>query len=384
VAYNEVILLAISLLGVTALINVLSFRSVRPVGPKGDVPMISVLLPARNEERNIGLALSTLADQDYPKYEVIILDDGSGDATGRIARQWSDSDSRFRVIRGKPLPEGWGGKSFACHQLSQEASGDLLLFIDADTIHSRQSISSAVAELSRSRAGLLTVIPRQIMGSFWEKVILPLLHFSTFCFLPMPLVTLTRSPKLAMANGQFMLFRRDVYRLVGGHEAVRTALVEDVWLSRLVKQHGFLLAIRDGADVVSCRMYQSLPEVWAGFSKNLFAGFQYSIPMISAVMMFNALTSIVPFVVLVGGLVVTGGSTDPWFSLVIGQTAIITAIRLLIALRFRLDLWPALVHPVAMVMLIGIAVNSCRWVLGGGGAQWKGRAYNFRKPRATH
>jgi chlorobactene glucosyltransferase len=290
-----------------------------------------------------------------------------------------ESNRRFRLIRGKPLPEGWVGKSFACHQLSEEAKGDFLLFIDADTIHSRHCISSAVAELSRSGAGLLTVIPYQIMDTFWEKAVLPLLHFTTFCFLPMPLVRLARHPKFSMANGQFMLFRRDAYRAAGGHEAVRTALVEDVWLSRLVKKSGNALAIRDGAGSVSCRMYRSFREIWEGFSKNLFAGFGYSVPMLTAMMAFNAMTSILPFVALLGWLLRAGSVAPPWLSMVVAQAAIILAIRLVLALRFRLDLWSSFVHPIAMTVLIGIAANSCRWVLTGGGARWKGRAYDFRK-----
>jgi chlorobactene glucosyltransferase len=377
--YNEIILLFVCVMGLVALVNVLSFRSLRRVHPPGHAPLVSVLLPARNEERNIGLVLSTLADQDYPNYEVIVLNDGSEDATGRIAEQWMESNRRFRLIRGKPLPEGWVGKSFACHQLSEEAKGDFLLFIDADTIHSRHCISSAVAELSRSGAGLLTVIPYQIMDTFWEKAVLPLLHFTTFCFLPMPLVRLARHPKFAMANGQFMLFRRDAYRAAGGHEAVRTALVEDVWLSRLVKKSGNALAIRDGAGSVSCRMYRSFREIWEGFSKNLFAGFGYSVPMLTAMMAFNAMTSILPFVALLGWLLRAGSVAPPWLSMVVAQAAIILAIRLVLALRFRLDLWSSFVHPIAMTVLIGIAANSCRWVLTGGGARWKGRAYDFRK-----
>lgn len=377
--YNEVILLIVCVMGLIALVNVISFPSLRRVHPPRNGPMVSVLLPARNEERNIGLVLSTLADQDYPNYEVIVLNDGSEDATGKIAEQWVGSNPRFRLIRGKPLPDGWVGKSYACHQLSEEAKGDLLLFVDADTIHSRHCISSAVAELSSSGAGLLTVIPYQIMDTFWEKAFLPLLHFTTFCFLPMPLVRFTRLPKLAMANGQFMLFRRDVYRAAGGHEAVRTALVEDVWLSRLVKKHGFALAIRDGAGSVSCRMYHSFREIWEGFSKNLFAGFGYSVPILAAMMAFNTMTSILPFAALLGWLIRGGSGSPPWLSVVLAQAAIIVAIRIVIAFRFRLDLWSSFAHPIAMTVLIGIAANSCRWVLAGGGARWKGRAYDFRK-----
>jgi chlorobactene glucosyltransferase len=274
------------------------------------------------------------------------------------------------------------GKSYACHQLSREAKGDLLLFLDADTVHEPWSIRSAVSEMERIGAGLLSVIPEQRMESFWEKVVLPLLHFSTFCFLPMPLVSPARSPKLAMANGQFMLFRRDAYEAIGGHASVRTALVEDVWLSRRIKESGLRLAVRDGSGTVAARMYRSLGEIWSGFSKNLFAGFRYSLPAITAVILFNLATSILPFVLIGVGL--TADPSSPgWLPLAVWQAALVIAIRLMLALRFRLDAWPALLHPLAMAVFIGIALNSVRSVLFGGGPRWKGRKYDFRSQPAT-
>ena len=375
-AYNEILFVVVLVMGVIALMNVLFFRSLRRNAHITGTPMVSVLLPARNEEQNIGIALSTLAEQDYPNYEVIVLDDNSDDATEAIAGEWTLSNPRIRMQRGQPLPAGWVGKSFACHQLAAAARGELLLFVDADTVHGRESIRAAVAELQDSGADLLTVIPRQSMRTFWERVILPLLHFSTFCFLPMPLVSATRNPKLAMANGQFMLFRRKAYLGIGGHKAVRTAIVEDVWLSRRVKEYGYRLAIRDGGEMISCRMYRSLREIWNGFSKNLFAGFQYSILMIASVIVFNMLTSVIPFVLFVWG----AGSHEagaPWFAFVTWQVLVVLAIRVLLATRFRLDLWSCLLHPLAMLVLTGIAINSCRWILAGGGARWKGRSYDF-------
>lgn len=376
-AYNEVVLAVILLMGLIAAVNVLSVKSLRRNAVLAREPMVSVLLPVRNEERNIGIALSTLSEQDYPNYEVIVLDDNSHDATRAIANGWMVSKRHVRVVQGLPLPPGWVGKSFACHQLAAAARGELLLFVDADTVHARQSISAAVTEMQASGADLLSVIPRQTMRGFWERVVLPLLHFSTFCFLPLPLVSGTRNPKLAMANGQFMLFRRTAYDAIGGHEAVRTAMVEDVWLSRRVKERGYHLVIRDGGDMVSCRMYRSFREIWDGFSKNLFAGFQYSVPMIASVIFFNFLTSVVPFVLMVWGAG-SGAFAAPWFAYSMSQVLIIIAIRVLFSSRFGLDLWSCLLHPLAMVVLIGIAINSCRWILTGGGTRWKGRVYDFR------
>ena len=389
IPYHEVILGLLALMMVVVLVNVVGFRRLprwaapeRP-GSEG-TPMVSVLIPARNEERNIGTTLSTLARQDYPRMEIVVLNDNSADGTEAVVKERAGADPRIRLIQGGALPEGWVGKSYACHQLAGEAQGDLLLFVDADTAHEQWSVGAAVEEMRRSRADLLTVIPAQTMRTFWEKLILPLLHYSTFCFLPMPLVSVTRSPKLAMANGQFMLFRKEVYRAIGGHAGVRTAMVEDVWLSRRVKEEGYRLVIRDGTGSVRARMYRSLREIWQGFSKNLFAGFNYSLPMIGGVVVFNALTSVLPFILLPAGII-AGMEFAPWTAVVALQVALVLAIRLALAARFRLDVWTIVLHPLAMGIFCGIALNSARWVLVRGGARWKGRTYDFRnQPMDTH
>lgn len=376
-AYHTTILALLALMGLIAIVNVFTFRSLRRRMVRGMRPLVSILLPARNEERSLGLTLATLCEQKYDRFEILVLDDNSDDQTVAVARRWSDRDARVRVLRGEKLPAGWGGKAFACHQLARAARGDLLLFVDADTVHTRQSIESAVAELQRSRADLLTVIPQQRMESFWEKVVLPMLHFSTFCYLPMPLVSITRNPNLAMANGQFMLFRRRAYEGIGGHEAVRAALVEDVWLARRVKKFGYRLAIRYGGTQVSCRMYSSLKGIWEGFSKNLFAGFGYSLPFFLGMMLFNIVTSIVPFV-MAFDIILEGGGATTYSSSVSAEVGILLAIRFILAVRFDMALWATFLHPLAALIMAGISVNSLRWVLAGGGSRWKGRVYDFR------
>ncbi len=377
VFYHILVLAVIGLMAVIAAVNLIALRSLHSSAPPGPGPLVSVLLPARNEADQIGRCLASLSAQEYPSLEIIVLDDGSDDGTADIASDGARRDARIRVVHGLPLPAGWTGKTFACHQLSQLASGDLLLFTDADTIHAPHTVGAAVAELRKQNAGLLTVIPHQITGSFWEKTLLPLLHFVTWCFLPHPLVRLSRNPAFAMANGQFMLFRREAYVAAGGHESVRGAIVEDVWLSRRVKQAGYGLVIMDGGDAVSCRMYSGFSSIWQGFSKNLFPGFRYSLPAITAVMVLNLVTSVLPFFALVAPML-PGLHIGTWYALVVLQVLLLLGIRIAFAARFRMDVWPVFLHPVAMILLTGIAINSCRWVLTGGGARWKGRTYDFR------
>ncbi|MDL1894431.1 glycosyltransferase [Sphingobacteriales bacterium CHB3] len=379
--YHILILCLLLCMGAVAVLNIFTFGRIRPSQKPQSSRMVSVLIPARNEAQNIGVCLSGLAGQDYPKYEIIVLDDNSDDGTASIVEQWERSDSRVRLVRGVPLPPGWVGKCFACHQLAQQAQGELLLFTDADTEHSRFSISAAVAAMERSQADLLTVIPFLKLKTFWEKTIMPMLHFTTFCFLPFPLVSASRNPKFAMANGQFMLFKRSVYDAIGGHEAVKDALVEDVWLSRLVKKRGYQLRIMDGVRIVSSRMYRSFNQIWQGFSKNFFPGFKYSLGTISAVIFFNVVTSIAPFGFLAMSLFAS--ETFEWTPIVASQVSIILAIRLLMAHRFKMNLPATLLHPLGMAVVAGIAVNSARWALWSGGLRWKGRTYDFRSENAV-
>jgi len=374
---HGVILACLSAMGAVTLVNLAGFLSLRErrPAPRG---MISVLIPARNEERNIGRLLDLLARQDYPDYEVIVLDDQSDDQTPLVVRERMETQPQIALLGGRPLPPGWVGKTHACDQLASAARGDFLLFMDADTQPSPQALSAGLSDLEHTRADLLTVIPRQKIESFWERVLLPVLHFSTFSFLPMPLVPITRNPSLAMANGQYMLFRRDAYDAVGGHAAVRTALVEDVWLARRIKASGRKLVIRYGGETVSCRMYGSLRNIWEGFSKNVFPGLDYSLAGLATVVLLTLASSILPFLLLGGALV---GWIDPGIPLV--EVGIVLAIRAGQALRFDMNLWSVVLHPLAMAIFLAIAVNSFVWTRQGDGIRWKGRAYKLRNPPVT-
>jgi chlorobactene glucosyltransferase len=371
------ILVALSIMALVATVNVLAIRSLRALPRPGTFPKVSVLIPARNEEENLGWCIESLVEQEYPNFEILVLDDNSTDATAAIVQKWEQESGRVRYVKGAPLPPGWVGKNFACHQLSRTAQGDLLLFIDADTRLSREALVRGVAAVEHFRADLLTVLPDEIMQSFWEKTLLPLLHFNLLCFLPIPFVSGLRDHRFAMANGQFMLFRRKAYDAVGGHQAVKDVMVEDVWLSRLIKKSGFRLRILDGRSEVACRMYSSFKGIWDGFSKNLFAGFRFSVAAIVTVIVFNFATSVFPFVSMAA--IYMGWMQEGFLSLVIAQIAIVLGIRILFASRFKMSYVAALLHPLAVMIEIGMAANSARWVLVAGGAKWKGRAYGYKK-----
>jgi chlorobactene glucosyltransferase len=358
---------------------VITFRSVSPDRGTNHGPRVSVLIPARNEARNIPLCLATLVEQRYSDFEILVLDDDSRDGTGTIVAEWAARDPRVRLIQGEPLPPGWTGKNFACQQLAGRATGKILLFVDADTSFNPHCLSSSVAALEDHQADLLSLIPHQNMETFWERTVLPLLHFVTFAFLPLPLVSISANPKFAMATGQFMMFRREAYTSIGGHESVRSAIVEDVWIARRIKQLGMRLRVLGGERVVSCRMYASFREIWEGFSKNLFAGFRYSVPAILVTIGILITTSILPPAFL--GFALVAQHSDLWWIII--QLLALLGLRLLLAVRFRTGILSSFLHPMGMAVVVGMAVNSCLWVLGGTGSRWKGRAYRFPRSLAV-
>lgn len=344
-------------------------------------PFVSVLVPARNEETNIERCVRSLAGQDYPHFEVLVLDDHSEDGTWEILKRLCGAGPKVRAFKGKDLPEGWLGKCFACHQLAQEAQGEFLLFTDADTVHDPAAIRASVAEMERGGGDFLTLITRLELKSFWERLFLPLVPFVALCYLPFIGVEKSKNPVFAVGNGQFMLFRRYVYDAIGGHPAVKDAIVEDVWLARRVKAGGYKILVRDGFELVGCRMYRNFREIWEGFSKNVFAGFNYSLPFVLVTMIGFFLEYLAPFFILALGLL-KGKDPLTWIFLPLLQVLIAIVMRLMIAARLGFEKWSCFFHGLAVVVFLAISANSIRWILFGRGALWKGRRYQFHLTQA--
>jgi len=241
----------------------------RPVTPAS----VSIVVPARDEEENLPSLLESLRTQEYPDFEVLVVDDQSRDRTSAIVTACTAGNARsLRLISGEPPPHGWFGKPWACAQGAREATGDLLLFTDADTVHDPSLLSRAVAGLESEEADVLTLIGRQVMGSFWERMLQP--QFFMLLAARFPRVGVPRSPRRwrdAIANGQYLLFRKETYEAVGGHEAVRGEVVEDMRLAQLLVRKGHRLVVREGRGLRT-RMYRSLPGLVSGWSKNLATG----------------------------------------------------------------------------------------------------------------
>lgn len=352
-----------------AILNSVTFPRLRQAAaPPGRV---SVLIPARNEAAVIGETVRALLAQSHAELELIVLDDDSSDSTAEIARAAGRGDPRLRLIAGKALPDGWHGKNWACAQLAEAASSDVLVFTDADVQWSPGGLAAALALFEASGAGLLSVWPTQTTVTWGERLVVPLLAFVILGYLPWPLVGHTRFSAFAAANGQCMVFRRAAYEAAGGHAAVRAAIVEDIALARRVKRSGGRLRLADGAKLVRCRMYHSWPEVRDGFAKNILAGYGNGLPLLALATLFHWLILLGPWVWLAAGL--AGPVPGPYPLgplLLIALGMLVHALAAAISHQRARD---ALLLPISAVLMTAITAQSVGWRLRFGGPRWKGR-----------
>ena len=351
------------------LLNLKVFRFPSVTAVANPPPRLSVLVPARNEELRLRPCISTLSDSDFPILEILILDDHSTDGTAALVQQRAKGDPRIRLISGQPLPEGWVGKPWACHQLAQQAKGDYLLFVDADTRFSDITLSQAVHLAHEQQSDLLSLWPYLESLSWSERLVIPFVHLFILFYLPHWAKGSLRC--FGAANGQFVLFRRTAYEKIKGHESVRNHMVEDIAIARNMRAAGFKVLNLDGTNpghsiaLVRCRMYTRFSEVWEGFTKNLYPSFDGNFFAFFFFQSVQAVVFLSPFLLLF---------TPFRGPLVWTEIAIIVALRLSLAHRFRQSYIGALLHPFGQLLVLAIAMNSWLQSLRGR-LPWKGRLY---------
>jgi len=354
---------------------------VEPVdAPPQPQPKISVIVPARNEAKNIRRCVETLLDQTYSNYELIVLDDRSTDATPQILEQISHSSQteRLRVLEGQDLPSGWAGKPFALAQASRQSQGEWLCFVDADTFAQPSLLAATLAKAREERADMFTILTDQILGSFWEKTILPLVFTALSVGFPARRVNDPQKPD-AIANGQFILIRQTVYQAVGGHAAVRDRIAEDRALADLVKSRGYRLIVADGRAVARTRMYTSFPEIWEGWTKNIFLGMQGRLGLL----LFGALVALLAALLLPAWLLVGWAwfllSWDLAAGIVLLEAILVWGyllwLRVQAARAFHISSLYALTLPMGALIFAAMMFASAYKVLSGQGVTWKGRKY---------
>ena len=305
-------------------------------------PKVSMLIPARNEEAALGRLLSGLQELDYPDFEIIVCNDRSSDNTEEILNWFSGEDDRLHWFLGERLPEDWLGKSFACYQLAQKATGKYLVFLDADVELSHDAISKAVSYFQKEKLSLLSVFPQQKMVTLSERMIVPVMNWILQSLLPMILVSKTNFPSLSAANGQFMMFETDSYLNHQWHSKVRKLNVEDIRLAQLVKAQGLKMAVLLGNNDIYCRMYRHMDEAVMGFSRNIHEYFGGK----RGIMLGFCL------IVLLGPFIVWAilGWEYLWLF-----TALVIANRFFVAVNSRQNiLWSVLLHPLQMITFAAI------------------------------
>ncbi|MBL8079734.1 MAG: glycosyltransferase [Anaerolineales bacterium] len=355
---------------------------VTPTAAPKDAPLISICIPARNEENNIRRSVEAALAQDYPNIEVIVLDDRSTDATLTQLKEIAARDSRLLPISGSDLPEGWAGKPHALYQASADARGEWLCFLDADTFLAPEAISSCYVKALETEADLFTVMTEQILGSFWEKVVMPLVMTAlSVGFSPRKVNDPSRRD--AVANGQFILIKHSIYDLIGGHEKVKDQIVEDKAISEQVKWNGHRLIVADGMQVVSTRMYTSLESMWEGWTKNIYLGLRDHVAMLLLGAFGASLALIAALFLPIWPLIGLAWyfNNGEWMALaVILESLFVWGYliynRAIIAKKMNISEWYSLTTPLGAGVFAAMMLTSAWKVLSGQGVTWRGRTYH--------
>lgn len=355
------ITIIVTILWLTAVSNFIFFPRLKVQAPLKK-PLISILIPARNEADHISRTIKAVLAQTYSRFELIILDDQSEDETAAQVNSFAQNDKRVTLIHGRSLPPGWLGKNWACHQLAQQAAGDCLLFLDADVQLGSGALNALIAMQASTQADLLTVWPTQKTCSWAERLVVPQISLAVLAYLPVLLVHYSRLSIFAAANGQCLLFEPKAYAKIGGHTAVKDQIIEDVALARQIKAAHLKLRMADGHDLIRCRMYTNWAEVKAGFAKNILAGHGKSV-------LFLMFSTLFHWLVFVGPLFIFIVTWQSWPLLLF---LAVLALRAATAWFSGQRLLDAFFQPLSVGLLSLIAWQSTLWHYQGKGV-WKGR-----------
>jgi hypothetical protein len=333
----------------------------------GLLPPVSVLIPARNEEKTIGAAVAAVLSNEDISFEVIVLDDASTDATALVVEAIADVDPRAKLIRGAELPEGWCGKQHACAELARHARHSILCFLDADVRLRCDALVRMVSFLQKSGAELCSGVPLQETGTFFERLLIPLIHYVLLAFLPMKGMRRSNHPSYAAGCGQLFIARAGAYRVSGGHAAIRSTLHDGINLPRAFRRAGFRTDLFDATAIASCRMYASGPEVWRGLRKNAIEGLGSPALIVPATLILAA-GQILPFA---GAFVLSGLPRTLCFA----ALSLPILCRVYAMHRFHQPLSSALLHPLGILLLLAIQWQAFLRNLTGTKEAWKGRSY---------
>jgi chlorobactene glucosyltransferase len=348
----------------------------------GNGSMVSIIVPMRNEERNARQCIEGLMSQKYRNFEVIVVDDRSEDNTLTILKEFASEHSDFKVVEGTPTPDGWIGKCYALWQGVRQAQGDWLLFVDADTISENYMLPSAIKYVEDNGIDMLSLSPFQILETFWERVVQPVIFSSLYYAFPQKKINDPKS-KLAAAIGQFILIRRSVYEDTGGHSSIKNKIVEDFALAQLVKGSGYRLCVMRGINLIRTRMYTNFDELWEGWTKNLFFGlnkrWRNLIFLVSVLLSWG----VIPPILFIWSVFNTvWGESLSFVHLAIGfESTFLLALIIYTAWQtdrlFYIPRIYSLTVPLGAAVYIGMILCSAYKVASGEGVSWKERVYKL-------
>jgi chlorobactene glucosyltransferase len=341
-----------------------------PADDYAQCPSVCVLVPARDEAQVIGATITSILTQEYPHLQLIVLDDHSGDGTAAAAHAAAAAAANFCLLHGQPLPPGWMGKNWACQQLANACTADILLFADADVFWQPGAVAAVVAEMQHSQADLLTVWPTQVTLSWGERLTVPLMALAVLGYLPLRLAHDFYHPLAAAANGQCMAFRRQAYITTGGHAGVRGAVVEDVRLAQRIKSCGLKLRMADGNRLIACRMYEGWYAAIDGYAKNILAGHGNHVSLLLLSTLFHWAVFVWPWFWLVAGASWDQPGWPHWPALLV---ALGVGARAVTAVATHQRSGDALLMPLSVVLMTWVALRAIWWRWRFGGVIWKGR-----------
>lgn len=335
-------------------------------------PPVSIIIPARNEAETIESCLAGAHAQTYPDLEIVVVDDRSQDGTGDKVRAICAADRRVKLIEGQPLPEGWVGKCWALHQGSQAARGEWLLFVDADTRLSPGAVTGSVDEARRREVPVLSALTGQELPTLWERVIQPAVFAALADAMPATLVNDPNYPSIAIANGQFLLVRRDAYQDIGGHAAIRGEIAEDVQFAKRAKRLRWGFWLGDGRYVATTRMYTTPAALWEGWTKNLHVGARLHPWLLPPGIIYIIVALVAPYWSFYWGVrqrsrsLVAAGAV---------QLASSLAARRVIDATVGVPAIYTLSQPFGQLAFLLLLAGSFYKVMSGQGVTWKGRRY---------
>jgi len=322
---------------------------------------VSIMIPMRNEQKNVNEVMSSVLSSKYKPLEVLVADDHSEDETFPLMLSWTWTHPELTLLKVDVLPKGWTGKNYACASLSDKATGEILIFMDADVRISVDAISASVSFLKKHNLDFLSIFPEQKKPTIVERICLPVMDFFLYAFLPLLLMEKTGLPAFAAANGQWIVVRKEAYLKAGGHTSIRSKIIDDMALVRLVKQNGGRVALANAAGKITCRMYESSKELMSGFGKNVFASFGNNILLFILFQIYFVMIFVFPFVAVF------------FDTLYFIPLFLIIAIRVILGIRLKSNFKEILFYHIPGIFGAVVIGWYSVWLTFSGNRTWKGR-----------